>query len=206
MKNEELNKIRRDKYIKDEKYRQERSEYHKNWYQVNKEEIKIYENTNKEKIKENKKRWRLKNKEKIKSEYNIWRLKNKDKINNNYRTYIKERKLIDSLFKLSLQIRKNILKSFSSKNTSKKSKTKDILGCSFEEFKMYIELKFEPWMNWNNRGLYNGELNYGWDLDHVIPISSAITEDDIIRLNHYTNFQPLCSHTNRNIKRDYILK
>ena len=60
-------------------------------------------------------------------------------------------------------------------------------------------------MTWENWGKYNGELNYGWDIDHIIPLSSAKTEDDIIRLNHYTNLQPLCSYTNRHIKRDKIL-
>lgn len=55
-------------------------------------------------------------------------------------------------------------------------------------------------MNWENRGLYNGELNYGWDLDHIIPLSNVSCEEDIIRLNHYTNLQPLCSYTNRHIK------
>jgi hypothetical protein len=55
-------------------------------------------------------------------------------------------------------------------------------------------------MNWENRGLYNGELNYGWDVDHITPISSAKTEEDVVRLNHYTNLQPLCSYINRAIK------
>jgi len=36
----------------------------------------------------------------------------------------------------------------------------DKLGCSFEEFKLYLESKFEKWMNWNNYGKYNGEINY----------------------------------------------
>jgi hypothetical protein len=39
------------------------------------------------------------------------------------------------------------------------------------------------------------ELNKSWDIDHIIPISSAKTKEDIIRLNHYTNLQPLCSYT-----------
>ena len=59
-------------------------------------------------------------------------------------------------------------------------------------------------MNWNNRGLYNGELNYGWDIDHIIPLSSAKTEEEMILLNHYSNLQPLCSKINRDIKRDNI--
>lgn len=67
-----------------------------------------------------------------------------------------------------------------------------------------MESKFEDWMSWDNQGLYNGELNYGWDIDHIIPISTAKNEEDIIRLNHYTNLQPLCSKVNRDIKRDTI--
>ena len=59
-------------------------------------------------------------------------------------------------------------------------------------------------MNWNNYGIYNGEENYGWDLDHIIPLSSGKCEEDVIRLNHYTNIQPLCSYINRNVKRDKI--
>ena len=57
-------------------------------------------------------------------------------------------------------------------------------------------------MTWDNKGMYNGELNYGWDIDHIIPISSAKTEDDLYILNHYTNLQPLCSKVNRDIKKD----
>ena len=59
-------------------------------------------------------------------------------------------------------------------------------------------------MTWENRGLYNGELYYGWDIDHIIPISTAKTEEEIIKLNHYSNLQPLCSYTNRVIKRDKV--
>jgi len=66
--------------------------------------------------------------------------------------------------------------------------------------KEFSESKFEYWMTWENRGLYNGELNYGWDIDHIIPISSAKNEEEIIKLSHYTNLQPLCSKINRNIK------
>ena len=56
-----------------------------------------------------------------------------------------------------------------------------------------------------NYGMYNGELNYGWDIDHIIPTSSAKDEDSIIKLNHFKNLQPLCSKINRDIKRDNII-
>lgn len=123
-------------------------------------------------------------------------------VNNRYKTNkrVKSRMSIDILYKLSYNIRSLISISFKLNNYSKKSKTNNILGCSFEEFKKYLESKFEPWMNWDNKGLYNGELNYGWDIDHIIPSSSAKNEEELIKLNHYTNLQPLCSKINRDIK------
>ena len=51
-------------------------------------------------------------------------------------------------------------------------------------------------MNWNNRGKYNGTPNYGWDIDHIIPVSKGITENDIIKLNHHTNLRPLWAFDN----------
>ena len=38
--------------------------------------------------------------------------------------------------------------------------------------------------------------NETWQLDHIVPISSAKTEDDIYKLNHYSNLRPLCSKKN----------
>ena len=88
--------------------------------------------------------------------------------------------------------------------STKTSKTTQILGCSFDEFREHIQSQWLPWMNWDNRGKYNGEYNHGWDLDHIIPISEANTEEELVKLNHYTNFQPLCSKINRDIKKDNL--
>jgi hypothetical protein len=114
----------------------------------------------------------------------------------------KKRLTDDQLFKLRYVVKGLIRDSFRGNSISKNSKTFDILGCTIPEFKEHLESQFEDWMTWENRGLYNGEYNYGWDIDHMIPISSAETEDDVIRLNHYTNLQPLCSRVNRYDKRD----
>lgn len=49
---------------------------------------------------------------------------------------------------------------------------------------------------------YNkGDFKYGWDIDHIIPLSSTESELELIRLNHYSNLQTLCSKINRDIKR-----
>ena len=62
----------------------------------------------------------------------------------------------------------------------------------------------EEWMTWDNYGLYNGEEGYGWDIDHVVPISSALNEGEVVDLNHFTNLQPLCGKVNRDIKKNNI--
>lgn len=165
-----------------------------------KERLKKYREENKELISEQQKKWRTENKKYTLDYAKKYRQENRKKIN----TWFTKKYSSDPLFKLKVNIR-NAFKSMIKRNGfAKQCKTIDILGCSFEALKTHLESKFEPWMNWDNHGLYNGELNYGWDIDHIIPTSTAITEEDVIRLNHYTNLQPLCSKINRDIKRNKL--
>jgi hypothetical protein len=115
---------------------------------------------------------------------------------------IEERMKNDKIFKLKHSLRISFYSAFNNKGYKKPKKTEEILGCSIEFFKNYIESLFEDWMNWDNKGLYNKELNYGWDIDHKIPLSKANSIEEVIKLNHYTNLQPLCSRINRDIKRN----
>jgi hypothetical protein len=150
---------------------------------------KYYNNRNDKNIlrdKERKRKYRENNIEKIRKYHK-----------ENYKNYT-------PLQRLRLSISNNIRMSFKNKGYKKKSKAADILGCSIKDFKKYLESKFESWMSWENRGLYNGELDYGWDIDHIIPLCTVETEEDIVRLNHYTNLQPLCSYKNRVVKRDLL--
>jgi len=191
-----------------------RKEYFKNYYENNKESLlkkskenpnkksnnKKYHLKNKEGNNERSKKWNTDNKEYKKELDKIYYQENKKSINSSRNEYQKERKKSDKLFNLKCVVRSLISNSLNRNGYSKSSKTFEILGCSFEEFKLHIESKFESWMTWDNYGLYNGDLNYGWDIDHIIPISSAKDEDEILRLNSYTNLQPLCSKINRDIK------
>ena len=150
----------------------------------NKEKIKEYFIINKEKRKEYHKTYALNNKEKAKQ----YRLNNKEKINLYYKKYRKEKKITKPLFKLRCDISSNIQQAIKRQGYTKKTKTYEILGCSFEEFKMHLERQFTEGMNWENQGQ--------WHLDHIYPVSLAKDEDELIKLNHYTNFQPLWAFDN----------
>jgi len=174
--------IEKNKEIKKKYYlehTQEKKEYDKKRREEKKEllakQMKEYYETNKESIREYKKLW------------------------------IKEKRKNDTLFKLKDNIRSLIRESIKRNGCKKLSKAESILGCSFEEFKSHLESKFESWMTWDNYGNPKDGIvavNKSWDIDHIVPCSSAISEEELIELNHYTNLQPLCSHINRNVKRD----
>ena len=64
-------------------------------------------------------------------------------------------------------------------------------------------------MNWENYGTPKDGIiapNKSWDIDHIKPLSSFKTEQELLKLNHYTNLRPLCSHYNRFVKRDNFLE
>lgn len=110
------------------------------------------------------------------------------------------------LERYSMLVRRNIV--WAMKGLKGEKRTEEILGCTFQEFRDYIESKFEPWMNWGNHGSVNGKPPTGpmqcHDLDHIVPVSTAKTEEELVKLNHYTNFQPLCSYINRYVKKDRL--
>ena len=102
--------------------------------------------------------------------------------------YLKKRQSNDSLFDLRVKVSGLIRKSIKNKGYSKTTKTYDILGCSYEIFKQHIENQFQEGMTWDNHG--------EWHYDHIIPVASAQTEEELIKLNHYTNLQPLWAEDN----------
>ena len=190
------NKTERDNYRCEYKGRTETKEKKKIWDQK-------YQLKNKDKLTEYNKEYYINNSETIKTRSKVWYEDNKDIARDYRKEYMKKRKAEEPLFHLRHNISKLISFNIKRAGLVKKSKSLDILGCSdYVEFKNYIESLWEPWMTWDNYGLYNGELNYGWDIDHIIPSSSAINEEGVIALNHYTNLQPLCSKVNRDIKKD----
>jgi hypothetical protein len=187
--------------------KEEKKEYDKKRYKDNakllKQRSKEYYAENKDRIKERDKKYHSDNKEKRNSKSKEWRNANKEKLKLQRRKNYKLRRKNDSLFKLKENIKRLIRQSFKAKSHNKTNRSVEILGCSFNEFKIHIESLFEPWMNWNNYGVFNNSQKT-WQIDHIIPIALGITKEEIIKLNHYTNLRPLCSKENLD-KRDKLM-
>jgi len=186
-----------------ENNKEKRNNYLKEYSIKNSEKIKQYQknykskNDNREKAIVYSKLYYNENKEELLVKQKEYAQKNK----NNRNIYLKNRKNTDPKFKLICSLRSTIATKLKQNGFLKTGKTRDILGCNSDELKQYLESKFQSWMNWENHGLYNGTEGYGWDIDHILPLSSAKTEEELIKLFHHTNLQPLCSYTNRYIKK-----
>jgi hypothetical protein len=186
--NKEILIERAKKYNKENKLKV--TERKKTYYQDNKENVikinKQYYQDNKEKLKKLKKIYSENNKENIKQ----YRIINKEKLKNYNKEYYLKRTNTDLFFKFKCNVRSLIRNSFKRgiNKYNKTTKTENILGCTIDEFRNYIYLQFKTGMSFENHG--------EWHLDHKVPIASAKTQEEVIKLNHYTNFQPLWAEDN----------
>ena len=106
------------------------------------------------------------------------------------RDYAKKRKDQDPLYKLRFLLRLRLLdalkRSVRGGSVSKKHSALDLIGCSIEELKQYLESKFVAHMGWHNHGTE-------WEIDHIVPCTwfDLRNPEEQKRCFHYTNLQPL---------------
>ena len=127
--------------------------------------------------------------------YSFWRDKNRDKIkeynqqNKEYkRQWAQNQRQNNIQYKLKENIRSRIYQSLQNKSDSSEM----LLGCSIEEYIVYLEQQFDKNMNWNNYGTY-------WEIDHINPISKFnLTDVNEIKICfNYKNTRPLSIDENR---------
>ena len=155
-------------------------EFYKN--RANKDGYEYYckpcKNFAKSKNKEVDRRYYQKNREERIRKNRIYELANKDKTKENHKLYMRKKRQ-DPKWRLKEAIRALI-----NYHLIKKSKqTNEYLGCSYEEYFVYLEQRFDKSMNWDNYGSY-------WEIDHIHPLS----KDGSF---HYTNTQPMQVIENR---------
>jgi 5-methylcytosine-specific restriction endonuclease McrA len=164
-------------------FRKDKNSYRSECKECNKKKVKLWNQNNLEKSKKRSERYRKNNLERAKESCVQWRKNNTD--------YKSNRKKIDPTYKMTENIRKRMYSYFRLNGISKKNRTFDIVGLEPKDLKVYLEKKFEKNMNWENYG--------EWHIDHIIPLSSAKSEEQLYDLCYYTNLQPLW-------KRDNLIK
>lgn len=95
----------------------------------------------------------------------------------------KERYRTDYFHALKSRVRHRTREAFKRAKIVKPNKTHILLGCTYSTLMRHIESLFTSGMTWENRGK--------WHIDHIIPLASATNEEELIKLCHYTNLQPL---------------
>jgi hypothetical protein len=152
-----------------EEYKIRVKSYHRD-PENNKIRCKKYRENNPDKIRKSIKKWQENNVEKSKS----YKLKYKQ----------------SSKSKMTESVRRRIKKYLLIKNITKKNTTFGIVGCTPNELKIHLKSQFTTGMSWDNYGLY------GWHIDHKVPLSSAKSEEELLKLCHYSNLQPLWAEDN----------
>ncbi len=158
------NKKERLKYQKKyhQEHKKEATQWSKQYYKKNKEAIreyhKIYQQKNKKKIAEQAKKYRHQHKEEIRKTAREYQQKNKNNRNN----YIKNRRIIDSLFKLNLNMSKAIQKV---KNHSIKQDRSwnDLVPYTLIELKKHLKKTLPEDYTWKD--FMQGKLH----IDHILP-------------------------------------
>lgn len=176
----------------------ELKEYRKLYYEKNKERIKEQNRINHkiwyEKHKEEKqmknKEWIKNNLERRKEYLKKWEKDNHDKIIKRKLERRKQRRKEDYIYKLKEQARDTIKKSFRGILKGKRGRTKELLGCDLDFFVNYL------------LDTYKNNYSIEWNkiekvhIDHIIPLATAKTEEDVIKLCHYKNLQLLKAEDN----------
>lgn len=120
-----------------------------------------------------------------------WRRLNQKRINEYYYKWHAARVLNDPLYAIKSRVRARLHMALRNYGVPKRTKTAIMLGCSWEELKQHLENQFLPGMSWDNRS--------EWHIDHIVPLSRAETEQDLLDLSHHSNLRPLW-------KKDNLLK
>lgn len=192
----------------DAKRKDKKKEYMQRWREANPEKAKavalksrekrrqslaasskIWRQNNPEKVVEMRKRWLKENRKKAAEAQRRWRNENRDRTRKWRREYVRDRVKKDALFALSLNLRARTYNAFSRLKCIRQKGFAKILGCTLEIAKAHLESKFQPGMSWENRS--------EWHIDHIVPLASAKTAEELIPLCHYTNLQPLWAKDNR---------
>ena len=163
---------------------EEKRQYDRQYREKNRERIS-------ERKKKNMKQWHLNNpdynkrwKEANPGAYQKWVNKNREVLNLKRKKY----KISSPEGKLAVRIRNRVYSVLRKIGAKKNESFKEYIGCTVSYLVVHIESQFKPGMTWENQGQ--------WHIDHIIPLSIATSTEEVMKLCHYKNLQPLWAKEN----------
>lgn len=151
-----------------------------------------YTAKNRDRINAAKKRRDDLNRDHVRRIFRDWAKKNADHILHYRRERQHKRRQTDVEFRILGNLRTRINRAL--ETDSKAASTKELIGCTIAELKVYLATLFQPGMDWSNHGKGDGK----WHIDHIRPCASFdLTDPEQQRqCFHFTNMQPLWEHDN----------
>lgn len=187
-----LENYTREKNTKDG-FRGECKDCRKAYRDSRKDEIKKYHQKryqdNKEEYDRRSKKWRKEHPDYDKESKIQWFKDNREKVNKKKKELYHSKKN-DPLYNLIYRVRNRTKNAIRAKRFRKDFKYPDYIGCTREELKLHIEKQFTEGMTWDK--FLAGEIH----IDHIVPIGKAKSPEEVFKLSHYTNLQPLWAKDN----------
>jgi hypothetical protein len=173
--------------IKKEKYGHKNHEYYLN------RKAKLTQEQ-RERAKENVRKWRIENRERYLNHAKEWRAKNREKSNKWSVEYARKNSRVRVRKTVASLLRKYIDKKIY------KSKWETMLGYTWDELVSHLEKQFKDGMSWDNYG--------EWHIDHIIPQSylqySSPKDKEFKKCWALSNLQPLWASENCSKQDRYI--
>jgi hypothetical protein len=186
---EDLIGFRKDRRICNDCLYKKKQEYYLSNHKETREHQNKYRELNRDKINAQKREHYKLNKERLIKNSSDYKKNNRKRYND-----LKiNRKKNDPLYKLRITVSERIrqaLKYHLAGTYKKKDSTIELLGCSIDELKTYLQNQFKEGMTWQNHG--------EWHIDHIIPCAAfdLSKKEDCLKCFNYKNLQPLWAHEN----------
>ncbi len=164
--------------------------YKEKWRQANLDKVRASARkryaANKQKFIDATRRSQKKHHDRVIATAKLYRKNNRAKVRKAQNKW-QARKMLDLDFRIKKLLRGRLCMAIRAVDGAKKcARTTEMLGCSINDFRIYIESKFEVGMTWSNYGSV-------WHVDHIMPcaIFDLTKPEHQKRCFHFSNMQPL---------------
>lgn len=137
-----------------------------------------------------------------------YRQENKVEIKQKRNVRSRQKRAENPSFRLKENVSRMIRGALKKKGSSKRGLSfLKFVGYTMQDLKKHLEQQFEPWMTWDNWGIYNksawndcNSATWAWQIDHIMPQSelpyTSMIDDNFKRCWTLENLRPLSAKQN----------